>query len=78
MIRFVNVVKQGRKQVATAVIQYPEGFTTCIARAEDFLSQKTGVPRVQLRVQWLETVQGNKNFVFPAGIPVYNGIEVIE
>lgn len=78
MIRFVNVVKQGRKQVATAVIQYPEGSTTCIARAEDFLSQKTGVPRVQLRVQWLETVQENKNFVFPAGIPVYNGTEVIE
>lgn len=75
MIRFVNTEKQGRKRVATAIIEYPADATTCIARAEAFLADKLNVSRVQLCVSWLSTVQENKNFVMPAGIPVYNGME---
>ena len=71
MIKFVATVKEKNKRVAIAIATYPDGATTCIARAQDFLSDATGIPRHELNVQWLDSVQSQKNFVLPDAIPVY-------
>lgn len=73
MIQFVATVKEKNKRVAIAIIEYPEGATTCIARARDFLfvSNKLNVPLEGLNVSWMESVKNQKNFVLPAGVPVF-------
>ena len=48
MIKFVATVKEKNKRVAIAIATYPDGATTCIARAQDFLSDAMGIPRHEL------------------------------
>lgn len=71
MITYVSTIKTGRKQIATAIVTYPEGSLTCVAAAEAFLSEQSGIPRHKLNVSYLDSISKQKNYVQPAGIPTY-------
>ena len=71
MIKFVATKREGKKRVAIAVAEYPDGAMVCIASAENFLSKLLDIPRHHLDVSWWDSVSSQKNFVQPPECPVF-------
>jgi hypothetical protein len=68
---YVSVVRTGRKITAVACVEYLPEQSTCLAAAEAFLSEKTGVERHKIWVRYLGDIKDNKNFIMPCGIPTW-------
>lgn len=74
MIDFYMVEKKGTKWVAVAKIGYPDGSTTCIARALGDLIDR-GHGNAMSRVVWAVVIAEQKNFGGEiADIPSYIGV----
>ena len=72
MISYVATVKEKSRRIAIAILNYPDNARTCLAAAESVLSEKLGVERFALHVSYLSDLAGNKNFVLPEGVPVFD------
>lgn len=59
---FLHVVRvKGRKLQAVAGVTYPEGATTCIARADSYLKDH-GYARPDGQTTWAGSVEAQKNY----------------